>query len=243
MAFSRAPMAVGWLTAAAVVVSIVSGPGAGVGAGATGAGAVSAGAPSSTFRIDLYGPGVYTMQATWSWCTAAVVQIMRNVTHGETDHSAGHQSAYFSYMHAHNRYTFAAREGNDPQGFLAGLRRYVSPRYQLVASTTFDNAIRSAARRMGATHLPVALIVDHGRHAWVLAGFTATADPSGAANFRVLSVRIVGPLYGRQSKNGYDPPPNTSLSLTALRRYFTGYAFKFGPTPWDNRFVSFQPAG
>jgi hypothetical protein len=195
---------------------------------------------ASAYRLDLYRPGVYTMQATWSWCTAASVQIMRNIARGESDHSAIRQGAYFSYMHARDRYTFPPKEGVDPQGFVAGLRRYVDPRYALVASTTYDNALRSAVKRIRATRLPVALIVDRGRHAWVLAGFTATADPATIANFRVTSVRIVGPLYGRSSSRGYDPPPNTSLSATALRIYFNGYDFKFGPTPWDNRFVSFQ---
>jgi hypothetical protein len=195
---------------------------------------------ASAYRLDLYRPGVYTMQATWSWCTAASVQIMRNIARGEFDHSAARQGTYFSYMHARDRYTFPAAEGVDPVGFQAGLRRYVDPRYTLVVSSTFDNAVRSAAKRMRASRLPVALIVDRGRHAWVLTGFTASADPSVAANFSVTSVRIVGPLYGRQSKNGYDPPPNTSLTVSALRRYLNGYDFKFGPTPWDDRYVTFQ---
>ena len=188
------------------------------------------------------------MQATWSWCTAASVQITRNVARGESDHSTSRQRAYFDYMHARDRYTFPPVDGVDPQGFVAGLRTFVDTRYALVASTTYDNAVRSAARRLAATRLPVALIVDRGRHAWVLTGFTASGDPGRAGNFRVLSLRIVGPLYGRQSKNGYDPRPNTSLTYAALRQFLTPYDFKYGPTPRDDRFVTFQaipaaPAG
>ncbi len=81
-------------------------------------------------------------------------------------------------MHAHNMHLMAATDGIDPPGFLAGLRAYVDPRYQLVASTTFENAVRSAVLRLRASGLPVALIVDRGRHAWVLTGFSATADPN-----------------------------------------------------------------
>ena len=201
---------------------------------------VTAAGPGGSFSVDLYRPGVYAMQATWSWCTAASVQIIRNIARGESDHSAARQGDFFDYMHARDRYVMAPKEGVDPKGFVAGLREFVDARYALVASTTYENAVRSAVRRLRATRLPVALFVDRGRHAWVLVGFTATADPSVAANFRVTSVRIVGPLYGRQTRNGYDPEPNTSLAYSALRRYFTPYDFKFGPTPWDDRFVTFQ---
>jgi len=77
----------------------------------------------------------------------------------------------------------------------------------------------------------------------VLVGFSATADPATGPAFAVTSVRIVGPLYGRQSSNGYDPPPDTRLSYAALRRYLLPYTFPYGRTPWDGRFITFQPAG
>ena len=32
------------------------------------------------------------------------------------------------------------------------------------------------------------------------------------ASFTVTSVRVVGPLYGLQSRNGYDMPPDTRLT-------------------------------
>ena len=183
------------------------------------------------------------MQSTWWYCTAASVQIMRNIERREADHSAAAQSRYFTYMRAHNMHRMPVTDGIDPPGFLAGLRAFVDQRYQLVASTTFDNAVRSAVLRLRTSGKPVALIVDRGRHAWVLTGFTATADPNGTLGFRVLSVRIVGPLFGRQSSNGYDPRPDTTLSLAAFRNFLTGYGFKYGPTPWDGRFVTFQVIG
>ena len=190
--------------------------------------------------VDLYRPGVYTMQATWTWCTAAGVQIMRNIALGQADHSAANQGRYFAYMRARDRYATPPREGVDPQGFRAGLREFVDPRYAIVASATYDAAVRSAATRLRLSGMPVALIVDAGQHAWVLTGFTASADPAVTSSFRVISVRVVGPLYGRQSLNGYDPPPNTSLSYDAFRRYLLPYHFKYGPTPWDRRYVTFQ---
>ena len=134
-------------------------------------------------------------------------------------------------MRAHNRYSTPVSAGVDPQGFRAGLRQFVDQRYAIVASSTFDAAVKSAVRRLRLSHLPVALIVDAGQHAWVLTGFTATADPAVTSAFRVLSVRIVGPLFGRQSKNGYDPPPNTSMSVDSFRRFLLPFRFPFGATP------------
>jgi len=219
-------------------VGLCTGVGSGVGPGI---GSPETASAATTFTFDLYRPGVFTTQATWWYCTAASVQIMRNIDRAERDHSTSSQRRYFDYMYARNWHRHPATSGVDPPGFLAGLRAFVDPRYRLVASTTFDNAIRSAVSRLRATRLPVALIVDHGRHAWVLTGFTSSADPARTLGFGVSSVRIVGPLYGRQSRGGYDSPPDTRLSVTALRRYFNGYDFRYGPSPWDDRFVTLQP--
>ena len=193
---------------------------------------------SETF--DVYRPGVYSEQATWTWCTAASVQIMRNILLAGADHSSAHQQQFFDYMRAGNRYQLADHRGVDPQGFLAGLRHFVSPGYALVASPTFDAAVRSAVTQLRLTGKPVALIVAAGRHAWVLTGFTATADPARTTAFQVVSVRVVGPLYGRQSINGYDSPPDTSISYAALRRFLLPYRFPFAVTPWTGRYLTFQ---
>ena len=204
-------------------------------------GAASGASPqggSETF--DVYRPGVYSQQATWTWCTAASVQIIGNILFDGTDHSSAQQRQFFDYMRASNRYQQPSHRGVDPQGFLAGLQHFVDPRYTLVASPTFDTAVRSAVTRLRLTGEPVALIVAAGRHAWVLTGFTATADPARTTNFQVVSVRVVGPLYGRQSINGYDSPPDTSLSYTALRRFLLPYRFPFAVTPWTGRYLTFQ---
>ena len=190
--------------------------------------------------FDVYRTGVYSEQATWTWCTAASVQIMRNILFAEADHSSAHQQQFFDYMRASNRYQLANHRGVDPQGFLAGLRHFVSPDYALVASLTFDAAVRSAVTQLRLTGKPVVLIVAAGRHAWVLTGSTTTADPARTTDFRVVSVRIVGPLYGRQSINGYDSPPDTSISYAALRRFLLPYRFPFSGTPWTGRYLTFQ---
>jgi hypothetical protein len=87
----------------------------------------------------------------------------------------------------------------------------------------------------------VALTVSHGNHGWILTGFRATADPAKTARFTVTSVRVTGPLYGLQSQNGYDMPPNTKLTTAQLKRFFTPWKYPPRAMVWDGRYVSIQP--
>jgi len=69
----------------------------------------------------------------------------------------------------------------------------------------------------------------------------ATADPARTDDFAVTSVRVVGPLWGLQSRDGYDMRPNTSLTIAELRRFFTPWRYDPLPMAWDGRYVSIQP--
>ena len=194
-----------------------------------------------TGGVNLYRKGVFTTQKSWLWCTAAGVQIVRNIVDRKTDHSTTNQRRYFNWMRGHNRYSLPVSAGVDPAGWTAGLRHFVDDRYRLVASRTFDSALRSAVKRLRLTNLPVALAVSHGNHGWILTGFRATADPAATTSFRVTSVRVTGPLYGLQSKNGYDMPPNTKLTTAQLKRFFTPWKYAPKAMVWDGRYVSIQP--
>ena len=214
-------------------IGLIGAPGASVADAAT--------LPAWNGGINLYRDGTFTTQKSWLWCTAADVQIMRNIVKRDKDHSTTSQRRYFEWMRTRNRYDLPESAGVDPQGWTAGLRRYVDDRYRLVASKTFDAALRSAVTNLRRTNLPVAVTVAHGGHGWVLTGFTATADPLRTTSFKVTSLRVVGPLFGLQSKNGYDMRPNTKLTPTQFRGFFT--AWKYAPKRmiWDGLFVSIQP--
>ena len=197
--------------------------------------------PAWDGSIDLYRDGVFTTQKSWLWCTAAGVQIVRNIVERDNDHSTSGQRRYFDWMRKRNRYDLPESAGVDPQGWTAGLRHFVDDRYRLVASHSFTAGLRSAAANLRRTGLPVALTVSNGNHGWILTGFEATADPLLTDDFDVISVRVVGPLFGRQNKNGYDMPPDTELTARELRRYFTPWRYAPLPMVWDGKFVSMQP--
>lgn len=190
--------------------------------------------------IDLYRSGTFTTQKSWLWCTAADVQIIRNIARHEHDHSATSQRRYFAWMRGHNHYTLPLSAGVDPAGWTAGLRHFVDDRYRLVASRTFAAALKAAVTNLRQTNLPVGITVANGNHAWILTGFTATADPLRTTSFTVTSVRVVGPLFGLQSRNGYDMRPDTRLTPAHLRRYFTPWRYAPMGMIWDGRYVSIQ---
>ncbi|HEV8544689.1 MAG TPA: hypothetical protein VGQ64_00220 [Candidatus Limnocylindrales bacterium] len=191
--------------------------------------------------IDLYRDGTFTTQKTWLWCTAADVQIIRNIVRRQHDHSTSGQERYYDWMRAHNHYVLPQSAGVDPQGWTAGLRHFVDDRYRLIASKSFSSALKSAVTNLRRTNLPVGVTVSHGGHAWVLTGFTATADPLTTTSFTVTSVRVVGPLFGLQSKNGYDMPPDTKLTTAEFKQFFTPWKYDPMPMIWDGGYVSVQP--
>jgi hypothetical protein len=197
---------------------------------------------SWTGGMDLYREGTFSTQRTWRWCTAAVVQIMRNIERGGADHSRKRQQRYFSYMRAHDRYAIPLADGVDPAGWAAGLRKWVDPRYRVVAKDSFGGALRAAVTSLRTTQMPVAIAVARGMHAWVITGFRATADPATTSRFKVRSVRVVGPLWGLQSRAyGYDMKPDKRLTRDQLKRFFTAWHYPRVRMTWEGRWVSIQP--
>ena len=215
-----------------------------VGGLATSPDATASAASRWTGGVDLYRSGVFTTQKTWLWCTAADVQIIRNIVYHATDHSRSNQQRYFDYMRAHNRYRIPVSDGVDPAGWAAGLRHFVDARYRLVVNGSFDSALRSAVTNLRKTNLPVAITVEHGNHAWILTGFTATADPATTTHFTVTSVRVVGPLWGLQSRSyGYDMAPDRKLTPSQLKGFFTPWHYARVKMAWEGKWVSVQPVG
>jgi hypothetical protein len=225
----------------AFIVALSLGAGSIAALGTSPALAADAKLPAWTGGINLYREGVFTTQKSWLWCTAADVQIIHNIVEGASDHTTSGQRRYFEWMRDHNKYALPLSAGVDPQGWTAGLRHFVDDRYRLVASRSFDSALVSAVTNLRRTNLPVAVAVAHGNHGWVLTGFTATADPLRTSSFTVTSVRVVGPLFGLQSRNGYDMRPNTKLTTAQFRGFFTAWHYDPKPMIWDGLYVSIQP--
>ena len=223
---------------AALVVALIGliGPGSGANPG------TALGSSHWTGGVDLYRSGAFTTQKTWLWCTAADVQIVRNLVDRQADHTRSGQQRYFDAMRVHNRYNIPVSDGVDPAGWTYGLRHFVDARYRLVASGSFSTALRSAVTNLRKTNLPVGITVSHGNHAWILTGFTATADPAVTTRFTVTSVHVVGPLWGLQSRSyGYDMRPDMKLTPRQFAGFFTPWHYARIRMAWEGRWVSIQP--
>jgi hypothetical protein len=113
------------------------------------------------------------------------------------------------------------RKGASVRGWTAGLNLLDAGPYRTVGTTELEASLKVAARAMRETNRPVGLLVWRGRHAWVMAGFTATADPRLTDDFVVTNVIVMDPLYPYGSRTwGPSPKPRESLTVEELGRQF-----------------------
>jgi PKD repeat protein len=195
-----------------------------------------------TGGVQLYSPGIYSKQATMRLCVAASNQMIRNIVFGERRHSTATQKLYNAWGRGHNGYKTPAAAGVDPAGWQSMLRRYVDPGYHIFAGGSYGSAIKRAATAIRLTGRPAGVFVMHGIHAWVISGFTATADPAVTNTFKVLTVNVEGPLFGiRPSINGYDPTPNIRMSVSRFSHYLLPFRDPYEPKGWRNKYVVVIP--
>jgi hypothetical protein len=114
--------------------------------------------------------------------------------------------------------------------------------YGWVTDTTVERALHRAASQLRKTGKPVGLLVHFGRHAWVMSGFEATADPLATNDFEVTAAEVVGPLWPNGTLNGqkFDPGPRTWMDVRTLSRKFDAYVVPGQPI-WFNSYVTIVP--
>jgi hypothetical protein len=184
------------------------------------------------FSMNLYRKGDHVRQYTPYWCIGASMQMMLNIV-GVTDDDS--RSAQVRYMQV------ARSGGRSPQsddgvgdtesagqlrgagsgGWAKGLVALGAGGYYEGAADGYTSALRGAAVAIRSTGRPVGMIVWRGKHAWVMTGFTATADPLIDPGFRVTGVYVQDPWYPRVSSIwGPGKKPNAWLSVKALKAEF-----------------------
>jgi hypothetical protein len=201
--------------------------------------------PQWTGTYNLARTGAFSTQKTWTWCTAAAVQMILNIVRGASDHSKAGQQAIYTYERKHDRYPSWV-EGSDPQGMAAALRHYAAGNYQVSKTSRYSASLHAAVRRMRLTGKPVGAFVSAGNHAWMINGFSATADPATTNSFTVTAVYVMGPLWPMQSyRYGYyDPRPNTRYTASQFSRVLTRYydsAAHGKYSIWQGSYVTVNP--
>jgi hypothetical protein len=175
-------------------------------------------AEADPFAMNLYRKGDFVAQYTFEWCVGASLQMALNMATGESHTSKADQQELWEM--ARDR-SFSPFGGANPTGWTAVLNDVGIGPYVLVSIPTLDEALTVAAKSIRATERPVGLVMWRGRHAWMMSGFEATADPAKADDFSVTGIRVQDPLYPNGSSVwGPSPRPNSLVSPATLGEQF-----------------------
>ena len=187
---------------------------------------------SGPFSMNLISRGDFVNQRTAYWCIPASTQTMMNIMDdGRPDRSRALQARLYRVG---DRLEEDGTFSDDPEPdsfrgmgiseWVGLLNRYDYGPYELAGSKSRQNALKLAARMMRKTGKPVGLVVWRGAHAWVMSGFTATADPADTNDFTVTSVWVHDPWYPRVSSIwGRSRPPHARVSPQVLGHDFKPY--------------------
>ena len=194
--------------------------------------------------VDLYRKGAFTTQKSWLWCTAAGVQIIRNIVRGDADHARAEPGPLLR-LDARPQPLRPARVGRRRPGRLdrraAPLRRRsLSAGGQPLVrggpalgghEPAPDRAAGRADRRPGQPRLGPDRLLGDGRPA--------------------RDRRLRGPLRARR-RAAVRPPEQERLRHGArtrrcrsarFKRFFTSWRYAPKRMVWDGTFVSIQPVG
>ena len=170
------------------------------------------------FDMNLYRRGDYVAQYTFEWCVGASLQMALNMATDASHTSRADQQRLWEM--ARDR-SFSPFGGANPRGWTATLNELGIGPYELVSIPTLDEALVTAAEAIRSTERPVGLVMWRGRHAWMMSGFEATADPARTDDFEVTGIRVQDPLYPHGSSVwGPSPKPNSLVSPATLGKQF-----------------------
>jgi hypothetical protein len=212
----RRPVTFRWLALTAVSAALVASV-----AGPWQAPAAAASAPER-FRINLADTNDFVAQKNFVQCVGASMQMMLNIL-GDNDRTASTQGQLQRMARGLSGPTREGfeRKGASVRGWSAGLNEIGAGPYRLVGANSIDEALAIAARSIRETSRPVGLLMWAGRHAWVMSGFEATADPGATDAFDVTRAIVLDPLYPYGSSRwGASPRPGQALTVSALGRQF-----------------------
>ena len=172
--------------------------------------------------LDLGARRDFVAQTNNVQCVGASMQMMLNMLVPGADRSAATQLRLQKIARAWSpaRPDGQLRRGANVIGWAAGLTLAGAGPTGSPAWRRSNEALLVAARAIRATGRPVGLLVWRGRHAWVMSGFRATADPF-AKGARVTAAIVEDPLYPHGSKVwGPSPAPGEALSVKEVGRQF-----------------------
>jgi len=202
------------------------------------AGAAPVAAKGGWTSRDVYFAAGFERQVDSRTCTAAATAMMMNFI-ARRDLNLG-QLFILSWEQPRDALQNAVQRGSDPLGW-ARAATYFSNRtprptvYNWEAFGSERSALRRAARQIALTGKPVGMLVDHGTHAMVMTGFTATGDPARTSDFRLESIWVSDPNGSAHRAYHADTTP--------LDVYRETDATPWYDAAWYGRYIVIVPQG
>lgn len=167
-------------------------------------------------------------QTNFVQCVGASIQMMLNIMEPGADRSAATQGRIQDLARAWSgpRPDGTTRKGASVRGWAAGLVIRGGGPYRTVGIDSLQEAMQVAALAIRRHQRPVGLLVWQGRHAWVMSGFEATADPASGDTFTVTRATILDPLYPHGSET-WGPAPGPAPRPAC--RWWVGSSSSAGP--------------
>lgn len=196
---------------------------------------VTGGAPApasaaSSFTYDTYFWSAYERQVDSRTCVAASTAMMMNILNGWDLNF--NQYTILSYAQPRDALSNSVQRGTDPLGWARAatyFSRYtVRPTtYKWEAYETEAAALKRAAYQIARFGKAVGLLVQHGRHAVVMTGFTATRNPL-RGSYKVTAIYYSDPLGTRHSYvSAAFSPMNSYRELDATSAYDAAWYGKY----------------
>ncbi len=190
----------------------------------------SAGAATGYSR-DVYFVGSYEHQVDSRTCTAAAVAMMENMLDRHDLNLS--QRSILRFAQTRDALGESAR-GSDPLGWARAASYYSRytwrpTAYRWEAYDSRGDALTRAAAAIAWTGKPVGLLVQHGKHAVVMTGVTASDNPSQTTEFTVGNIAISDPngFTHRWYVGARYSPFNTYLETDATARFDRAWVGKY----------------
>ena len=182
------------------------------------------------FAYDTYFTSAYERQIDSRTCVAASTAMMMNILNGRDLNL--NQMTILRYAQEHDALNDATQRGSDPLGWATAATRFsrytIRPTtYRWEAYSTESAALRRAATQITRYGKAVGLLVQHGRHAVVMNGFTSTHNPLNG-QFKVTGVWVSDPLGARNTYySAAGSPLDTYLQTDATTTYDQAWYGKY----------------
>ena len=188
------------------------------------------------YSRDVCFVGAYEHQVDSRTCTAASVAMMMNMIDRHDLNLP--QASILRFEQSRDALSTAAR-GSDPLGWALAASYYSRYTwrptvYHWEAYDSRGDALNRAATLIAWTGKPVGLLVLHGKHAVVMTGMTASANPNQTTQFTLGNIAISDP-------NGFTHRWYVGASYTPLNTYLETDATAAFDAQWVAKYVIVAP--